>query len=288
MYSYKSLKDVSYNELVKCFNLAFSDYYLPLQLTMQELQTHFEASGVNKELSYGAFFENQMVGFIFNSCNTYNNQKVVFDVGTGVIPEHRGNRVFTNLLNFAEQELKKHQIVKYYLEVLQQNDKAISAYKKHGFTIIRELYGLKFSNKVKETDNTKAEYEDFEVKAEYEDFEVFDFNKIIHCNCIQPSYEHSTNVLKINPNFYSVAYRQKNNKISAFCIFSKEDGRVLQLGYTDICELKIIIQYLISKFGNIVVKNIDIFHSQVLEMFYSIGFTEVAKQFEMVKDLYSN
>ena len=48
MIIYKSLKDVSYEEISRCFNLAFSDYNLPLQLTEKQIQTHFEMSGVNK------------------------------------------------------------------------------------------------------------------------------------------------------------------------------------------------------------------------------------------------
>lgn len=279
MYNYKSLKNVSYNEIAKCLNIAFSDYYLPIQLTEKELQTYFEMSGVDKELSYGAFLDNEMVGFIFNSCNIYNKQKAVFDVGTGVIPEHRGNKVFTNFFKFTEQQLQKHQIEKYYLEVLQQNDKAISSYKKQGFTVTREFSILKYSNHTEET---------VDARMEYMDFIDFDLNKVSHCNCVEPSYEHSNNILKINPNFYSVAYRQKNNTISAFCIFSKEDGRILQLGYTDTVELKLIIQQLLVKFDNIVIKNIDIIYSEVLTLLHYMGFKEVSKQFEMVKSIYVN
>lgn len=279
MYTYKTLNDISYDEIAKCLNLAFSDYYLPLQLSEKELETHFQMTGVDTKLSYGAFLNNEMVGFIFNSCNTYNKQKVVFDVGTGVIPEHRGNKVFTNLFKFTEQELQKHQIEKYYLEVLQQNDRAINSYKKQGFTISREFSILKSSDYIKETAN---------INIDCKDFHDFDFNNISHCNYVQPSYEHSTNILKRNSNSYSVAYKQKNNKISAFCVFSKKSGHIFQLGYSDILELKLIIQYLLSKFNNIIVKNIDLVYSEVLEMFYSIGFIEVCKQFEMTKDICVN
>ena len=279
MYDYKCLKDISCAEITNCLNLAFSDYALPLKLTEEQLQARFEASGVDKKLSYGAFLDGKMIGFIINSCCIYNNQKAVFDVGTGVIPEHRGNKVFSKLFAFTEQELQKHEVEKYYLEVLQQNDKTVQAYKKQGFTIVREFYVLKASTSIQEITDSKVEYIDMD---------KFDFNKISHYNYVQPSYEHSTNILKMNPNFYTVAYRQEGHEITAFCIFSKENGYIFQLGYTDICELKIIIQCLMSKFSNIIIKNIDKNYSQILETLYSIGFIEVAKQFEMVKDLYVN
>lgn len=276
MYDYKSLNNVSYNQIAQCFNLAFSDYYLPIQLTEEKLQSYLEISGVDKELSYGAFLNNEIVGFILNSCSIYNNCRAVFDIGTGVIPDHRGNKVFTNLFRFAEQELKKHQIEKYYLEVLQQNDKAISVYKKQAFTITREFSVLNASDYDKGI---------IDPRVEYTEFNDFDWNKVNHCNCVNPSYEHSTNILKINSTCYSVAYRRENDKISAFCVFYKGNGSIIQLGYSDINELKLIVKQLLSKFNNITVKNIDVIYSDLLEMFYSIGFKEVAKQFEMVKIL---
>lgn len=279
MYNYKSLNDISYKQIVECFNLAFSDYYVPIQLSEQELQSYLESSGIDKELSYGAFIDNEMVGFIFNSCDIYNNYKVVFDIGTGVVPAHRGKQVFTNLFRFAEQELKKYDIEKYYLEVLQQNNQAISMYTKQGFTITREFSVINGSNDHKEIINKKVN------DVEYNEF---DWSEVRDCNRVNPSYEHSTNIVKRNPNLYRVAYSQEDDKISAFCVFSKENGAIIQLGYTNLNELKVIVKELLSRFNNITVKNIDMIDSNLLEMFYSIGFNEVAKQFEMVKNFEFN
>lgn len=276
MLIYKSLKNISYEEIARCFNLAFSDYNLPLQLTEKEIQTHFEMSGVNRELSYGAFLDNEMVGFIFNSCNIYNGEKVVFDAGTGVVPEQRGNGVFTNLFNFNEQELEKYKIKKYYLEVLQQNNKAIEAYKKNGFSIVREFSIVKATN-------TGLNITTEEMKCVK--FSDFNLSTIEHCKLVKPSYEHSTNVLKINPNGYSVALRENENKVTAFCVFSKATGSIVQLGYTDIEDLKIIIEQLLLRFKDVTIKNIDINYSQVLNLLDDIGFHEVTKQFEMSKKM---
>ncbi len=279
MYYYKSLNDISYNQIAACFNLAFSDYYLPIQFTGQELQNYFAISGADRNVSYGAFSNGEMVGFIFNSCNIYNNHKAVFDIGTGVVPEHRGNKVFTNLFSYAEQELKKQHIEKYYLEVLQQNDKAISSYQKQGFTIIRNFSILQANGNGKRAINTGVEYIPLH---------DFDWDTVGHCNCLNPSYEHSINILKINPNLYNVACRKENDKISAFCIFSKQNGSIVQLGYSDINTLKLIVRQLLSEFNHIIVKNIDVNYSSILEMLHSINFSEVARQFEMVKTIYDN
>lgn len=275
MYHYQNLKNVSYREIASCLNLAFSDYYIPIQFTESQIPHFFKASGVDEKLSFGAFSDSQMIGFIFNSCSIYNGQKAAFDVGTGVIPEERGKKVFTNLFKFTEQELKKYQIEKYYLEVLQQNDRAVSLYKKQGFSIVREFVVLNACNSAKETVHDKVKYLSFN---------EFDFNKIKHCKFVKPSYEHSDNILKLNPDFYNIAYVE-DGMISAFCVFAKENGQILQLGYRNIQDLRLIVQCLLLTFNNIAAKNIDMKESQVLEMLYSIGFKQVTKQFEMVKNI---
>ena len=93
MIQYKALENTSYEQLAECFRLAFSDYYFPMQLSPQQLQAHLEQSGVDLGLSYGAFADETIVGFIFNASSLYNGQKAAFDVGTAVVPQHRGKGV---------------------------------------------------------------------------------------------------------------------------------------------------------------------------------------------------
>ena len=56
MYQYKSLDKISLSEISQCMNLAFSDYAVPIHLTEAELSNLFWVSGVDRDLSYGAFF----------------------------------------------------------------------------------------------------------------------------------------------------------------------------------------------------------------------------------------
>ena len=69
MYTYKSLESISYREISECFNLAFSDYQVPVRLTEEQLEARLTVSGVDKSISFGAFYNEQLVGFILNSCN---------------------------------------------------------------------------------------------------------------------------------------------------------------------------------------------------------------------------
>lgn len=275
MYTCKCLKDVSFAEIAECFNLAFSDYALPVRLSEEQLRAHFAASGAEMEVSCGAFCGGRMVGFIINACSVYNGGCAAFDVGTGVVPAHRHNGVFTDLFAFAKQDLLKRGVKKYYLEVLQQNDRAIQAYKKQGFSILRGLHVLRFPSGA----HTDAP------AAERLALERFDAAGTRGCLCVRPSFEHSTGILRRNPGLYAVARRQSGPSLTAFCIFSKADGRIVQMGYSDLEELKAIVQELAAEFGGITIKNVDEAYPNVLEMLCSAGAVEAARQFEMVKDL---
>ena len=101
MYTYQCLACQSYTEIADCLNLAFSDYALPVQLSAEQVEAFFASSGADLRLSFGAFYDNRLIGFMVNACSIYNEERAVFDVATGVVPEHRGKKVFTNLFSFA-------------------------------------------------------------------------------------------------------------------------------------------------------------------------------------------
>lgn len=205
-----------------------------------------------------------------NACSVYNGERAVFDVATGVVPEHREKKVFTNLFSFAEGELRKQGVEKYYLEVLQQNQKAINAYQKQGFAVCRAFSVLKASHRTPDSDACSMTQVDLD---------AFDFEKTHQCISVPPSFENSTAILMRNPDSYAVVYREQGNGIGAFCVFQK------QLGYADLAQLKEILQWLFSQYPEIVIKSIDKSCPQVMELLLSLGAQEVTEQFEMVKVL---
>lgn len=275
MNRYLPFEEIACTELVNCINLAFSDYPIPIRLSEEQLQDLFLTSNVDKKLSFGVFAGDEMIGFIMNSSSIYQGEKVVFDVGTGVVPEQRGKGVFKNLFAFAEQELKHHDIKKYYLEVLQENKKAVQAYQKQGFSVVREFSILKSTGLLPEAERN----------VQCTDLEKFDFSGTDSCIHPQPSYEHSTNIIKLNQNRYAVASVQEHGTVTAFCMFSKENGYIIQIGYRDISHLKPVMEWLLSKFDGIIAKNIDGRYTQLLELFDTLGFVCITKQFEMSKGM---
>lgn len=99
MYHYQNLEHVSLRDISRCLNAAFSDYSVPVRLSEADLSGLFLASGIDRRLSFGAFFEGQLVGCMLNSRGIYQGCRAAFDVTTGVIPEHRGKQVFAGLFD---------------------------------------------------------------------------------------------------------------------------------------------------------------------------------------------
>lgn len=272
MYQFQNLENSSLLEISQCLNIAFSDYAIPIQLSEQDLAELFTASGIDRSLSFGAFFEGQLVGCMLNSQGIYQGHRAAFDVATGMIPEHRGKGAFAGLLALAKETMKQHQIEQYYLEVLQQNEPAVSLYQRHGFTVTREF--AVFSGRA-------TPGKQLPERVQYVPFSAFEGPKTdkIHQNV--PSYEHADSMLRLCPDLYEVAYI-KEQEISAWCVYKKETGQIVQLGWERMEDLQEIVQWLLVRYSAVTVKNIDFTERQLLEMLATMPFQIVATQYEMV------
>lgn len=275
--NYKKLNEISNEEeIIDCLNEAFLDYSAPIHFDEKSYNMFIASSGVNKELSYFVYSDDKPIGFILNSFGNFNDEMVVFDSGTGIIAKYRGKGIFSNLFGFVEKQLKKYdEIKKYYLEVLQNNTKAINLYSKLGFKINRDFLVLMSS---------KQHNEDVNDKLIIIPFKEFDYKLIGNMTIISPSFEHCFDNINKQRLIYSVIYQNDElGNINAFCIYSTDDGRIIQLGYKNIDNIKQIILNLTSKFSRILIKNIDIKYKDLIDLLHSIGFIDVASQFEMVK-----
>lgn len=275
MFKYKPLICSTYKEICDCVNLAFSDYEFPPKFDEIKIKQWFLANGVDLNLSFGAFSNDKLVGFIINSYNTYKGYKCVFDVATAIVPEYRGKKVFSSLFAYVEKEIKNKGIQRYYLEVLKQNDKAIKIYSNKGFDIEREYLILKTPQEIKIDDDFKnvkiLDLKDFDIRAK-------------NCICNQPSFENSTNVINCNKELFKVIYIERDKKITAFCIYSAEKGNISQFCFESIDDLKLLIKKLFTIYPRFVAKNIDIKSTKLIEMLFSLGFSESTRQFEMFKN----
>ena len=269
MYHFRALHEISMQQLVECLNLSFSDYEQPICFTPESLNYYLTASAVDLSLSFGAFCNEHLIAVILNSSGIYNKQPVVFDAGTGVIPAYRGKKVFSALFEYTTQQLRHYNIAKYYLEALQSNHHAVSIYQKKGFSVQREYSVLTASG-------PRQGWNHYVPTMPYQDFSAF--STIFS---VEPSFEHTSYTIDQNPQLYEVLYL----KDKAYCIYAKKNGELIQIHYNKLDALKKVISALISRYPSAMAKNVDCGCCDVIQMLKEIGFIEVTRQYEMVKDI---
>ena len=269
MYHFQALDKIGMQELADCFNSAFSDYEQAIHFTTESLNYYLTASTVDLSLSFGAFCNDQLIGFILNSSGTYNNEHVVFDAGTGIVPEHRGKRVFSELFDYTCARLKERGITKYYLEVLQSNHSAVSIYTKKGFSVCRS-YSVLVASGPSGNDHTSV------FALPYQDFKAFSTKF-----SVRPSFEHTASTIGQNPGLYEVLYADNQ----AYCIYAKKNGAIIQLHYSELDALRMVLSALIDRYPSSMAKNIDCDCGDVIQILEAIGFKEILKQYEMARDI---
>ncbi|MHA2392799.1 MAG: GNAT family N-acetyltransferase [Promethearchaeota archaeon] len=133
------LSQITESEIVETHNEAFSDYEIPMNLSLDMFKYFNLRRGVRYDLSIGAIDNGKLIGFILNAIDYWGGKLTPYDCGTGIIPEFRkkgiGNQIFNELLPI----LRKENVKQYLLEVIQNNTAAYNLYKKRNFKITREF-----------------------------------------------------------------------------------------------------------------------------------------------------
>jgi ribosomal protein S18 acetylase RimI-like enzyme len=128
----RSLDGVSWDDLARVFNEAFSDYAVPMALTAESLANMQHRRGYVAGLSFGAYDGARLIGFVLTCVDgdrTYNS-------GTGIVPSRRRTGLARALLDAV---LANVQPRVYVLEVLENNTRAIALYASAGFVETRRL-----------------------------------------------------------------------------------------------------------------------------------------------------
>lgn len=131
---FRNLSTVSTSEIVDCLHRSFSDYFVPVKAPVAFWEARWQRGRVDYALSFGAFFNGTLIGFILNGVD----EGTAFNLVSGVVPEHRGHRIIKRLYQYALPLLAQHGVRKCALEVITKNEKAIKAYSSAGFTIAKE------------------------------------------------------------------------------------------------------------------------------------------------------
>ena len=127
-------------KLQGAFLEAFADYAMDASGTTEErLLLRMRKNSVDYVLSPGLYDEDRLVGFTLIGIDAWGGRLTAYDAGTGIVPEFRKQGWAKKMLDHALPALREKGVERFALEVLQQNEPAIKAYRKSGFEIVREL-----------------------------------------------------------------------------------------------------------------------------------------------------
>lgn len=215
----KTLEGISSQEILEVFNHSFSDYFIPFKLTYEQLVDKMKADRSDLSLSVGAFENEKLVAFILHGFDTIDNEKIVYNGGTGVIPENRGVGLTKQMYSFILPLLKGKGIDKLLLEVISNNVHAIKSYEKSGFKVKRTLACYKGTTKITFTNPA------IEIKP----IETYDWQLMQSFWNVSPTWQNSNNTLNTlkSSNISLGAYVQ--NKLVGYIIYNPTSQRIQQI-----------------------------------------------------------
>jgi ribosomal protein S18 acetylase RimI-like enzyme len=137
MIRFDTLDNIGLPKICEAFNLAFSDYIVPIQLTLPLLQQKMQGENTQLAGSIGAFDGDELVGLILHGADTWPGTGTLYNGGTGVIPAYRGLRLVQQMYGHFRPLYREQGIQRIILEVIDTNTPAIKAYLNSGFTTSR-------------------------------------------------------------------------------------------------------------------------------------------------------
>lgn len=272
----KTLEDVNINEIVTAFNQSFADYFIPFKLTEEQLKSKMIADKTELPLSVGVFEEDHLIAFILHGYDVINGEQVVYNGGTGVIPDKRGSRLSQKMYRFILPILKERGIDCLVLEVISENIKAIKSYKNSGFKTSRELLCYKGEASVSNPDN------DLKIS----ELRHYDWDLMTSFWDIRPTWQNSNNVLnELKHNNISLgAYF--DNQLVGYIIYNPANKRIQQIGVSKDFRQKGIASTLLTELINAYdstfsIGNVDKRSKTVNDFLQKIGLKIDIEQLEM-------
>jgi len=138
---FTTLEHTPIGDITACMNAAFAEYEISIQWTDESLQQKMLVEDIDLSLSVGAFDNGTLAGVILISAE--DNNKRVWDGGTGVIPTYRGQKLTEKMFAHVLPIVRQAGALLMLLEVLENNKGAYLVYERLGFQPTRLLHAYK-------------------------------------------------------------------------------------------------------------------------------------------------
>jgi len=281
---YRSLERESLEKIHHCFNEAFSDYIVKIQLPFENFQKIMIRNGIDLEFSIGLYDTDHLCGFILNGVGTWNDNPTVYDSGTGIIKKYRGKKHSKKMFQVLKQKIVENNFSQYLLEVIQSNIPAYTLYSRQGFEVEREL--LCFETEKKELPETERRFD-------------LHFKKVASLNWdvlktfwnSPPSWQNSIQAVeRVSDHFEKICVFSDNDCIG-YGVFSPQSGEIVHIAVREDMRGRGIGSVLLSKISaetkgeNLRIINVDKKDQETVDFLIKNRFRNHINQYEMVLDL---
>lgn len=271
---------IEYREaLLGAINTAFADYIVPYQLNKEQLMAKIASENIQMEKSIGVFAEGNLIAFMMHGVREQNGNKVIYNAGTGVLPEYRGQGLVSKMYDYILPYLKECQVKKIVLEVIETNQSAIRAYEKNGFSVKRKL--LCFAGKIQT--NVMSNIASIQI------IDNFSFDVFESFWDVRPSWQSDRPSMDtMQPNAFGAFI---NDKLIGYVLFNPINKRLYQIAMAPSYRRKGIGTQLLARIqqqiteGKVQLNNVDEGAENLILFLKKNGLTNVINQLEMIKEL---
>lgn len=215
MYTFRWLTDFSAQELLDIFLASFKDYSVPMQITLEQFERKLKMDVVKLDLSIGAFYQDQLIGFVLIG----NVRNQLYNSATGVHPEHRGHQLTQKMYQWAENTYKS-QFKGIRLEVIRENFPAVRSYQNIGLHIEKEVTCYKGDIQINRVFPKDIQFQQLNFE-EIEQFQV-QFSS-------SPTWQNQFHIFEIAPEDFLHIGSIKDEQIIGYISVQKFNNRLVQL-----------------------------------------------------------
>lgn len=213
---FNTLQEVAFSEVVDTFNHAFSDYTVPLNVTVAALQQRCQEEDLDLEISTGAFGEKgELLGFMLHGKREIDGEKVAYNGGTGVIPPARGQALTQAQYRWLLPRLQQAGFSSVRLEVIENNHAAVHVYQKLGFKVVREV------------DCWKGEIAPGQRKVEIRPLNQLDWGQVQQWWETRPTWQNESQTVENGKKSTLLLGAWEGEELQGY-VAAKKNGRVMQ------------------------------------------------------------
>jgi ribosomal protein S18 acetylase RimI-like enzyme len=270
-----TLENIDLEVLAETFNKVFETYFVPVKLDAHQLRDKIKSEHILLEYSVGVTLNNQLAGFILIGIDK--SKSIAYNAGTGIIPQHRGQKLTERMYSYLMPQLNKIGIQHHLLEVICENLKALKIYENLSYSILRKV--ICYKGKVSGYTGYRYQIEEIELPYETELSQFWNH---------KPTYQNSLFCIKNNIEKHTIFGALNLEKLIGYIIFDKNTLRIKQFGIDKAFRNKGLGHQLFHDVQmqkpetEIVMINIEDNDFATNAFLQNIGFRKLIEQYEMI------